>query len=633
MSMDDTLVTDLLTACGMVPVGDPPRVTVDVLGRAVHAVFRKEDRQVVIEASVTTSTPPSAAVLEEASLHAPGDTWITHHDDHVTARRTLVEPDAGQFFAALHELGKQVVALAPHGPSIEPEPAPVPPAPPVVPAAAAAPSSTVSTGTATDGDSWSFVDAPTPLHRGTQQRRRRRHAHAGSLVPGAAPRPRMDLGRAPVRCPGCGRTIAGESGVSDPTPPAHPGRPSAPPPGQVPPAPAAGPQPAGRGPNRTPLLVAAVVVVLALIAGGVLLYVNSDEAEAGEVFLEPAADVGQDPFGTDLTGEALAVTTTTASTATTAAGRAQATPSVSGGQPGLYGGTRNKAVCDPQQQAAFLASNPQIAQAFVDALNADPTLRWSGGSTVSVAQIGDYLAELTPLTLTGDTRVTNHGLRNGRPTARPAVLQAGTAVLVDQFGTPRVKCNCGNPLTAPKPLPVRPVYTGPQWPGFAPTTIVVITQVTVQIDVFVIVDVNTGEEFTRPAGTTGAEDGDVPESTPSPPVSTPPATSPPATSPPATAAPTPPSGDVGAWCAKWQGYIDEYGDVDPTTPELVSIFEDLASSAPAEIAPAMNTIVAAANDALARGLDEIDESTYPGVDGAIDSLLVYLGTNCPSLLD
>ena len=29
------------------------------------------------------------------------------------------------------------------------------------------------------------------------------------------------------------------------------------------------------------------------------------------------------------------------------------------------------------------------------------------------------------------------------------MLQSGTAVLVDRYGTPRVKCNCGNPLTKP----------------------------------------------------------------------------------------------------------------------------------------------------------------------------------------
>ncbi|MGH3907098.1 MAG: DUF6777 domain-containing protein, partial [Pseudonocardiaceae bacterium] len=42
-----------------------------------------------------------------------------------------------------------------------------------------------------------------------------------------------------------------------------------------------------------------------------------------------------------------------------------------------------------------------------------------------------------------DTRVTNHGYRDGKATDRQAVLQAGTAVLVDEKGRPRVKCGCG----------------------------------------------------------------------------------------------------------------------------------------------------------------------------------------------
>lgn len=55
------------------------------------------------------------------------------------------------------------------------------------------------------------------------------------------------------------------------------------------------------------------------------------------------------------------------------------------------------------------------------------TLMWSGGSTVTVAQ-GAYFDELTPMVLTSDTRVTNHGYHDGRPTPHQAVLQAGTAV-------------------------------------------------------------------------------------------------------------------------------------------------------------------------------------------------------------
>lgn len=41
-----------------------------------------------------------------------------------------------------------------------------------------------------------------------------------------------------------------------------------------------------------------------------------------------------------------------------------------------------------------------------------------------MAQIPGYVSELTPMVLIVDTRVTNHGYRNGAPTTFQAVLQA-----------------------------------------------------------------------------------------------------------------------------------------------------------------------------------------------------------------
>jgi hypothetical protein len=57
-----------------------------------------------------------------------------------------------------------------------------------------------------------------------------------------------------------------------------------------------------------------------------------------------------------------------------------------------------------------------------------------------------YIAKLHPVTLTRDTQVTNHAYKNGRAVPFQAILQAGTAVLVDKYGTPVVRCYCGNPL-------------------------------------------------------------------------------------------------------------------------------------------------------------------------------------------
>ena len=230
----------------------------------------------------------------------------------------------------------------------------------------------------------------------------------------------------------------------------------------------------------------------------------------GEIFLEPAASEGPDSFAGELFGGEPATTppgdsTTPPELAPDASGPTPVS-AVVGDTPGLYGGTRNNAVCDKERQLLFLQENGEKAAAFVEALNSDPSLMWNGGPTLSVTQLPDYFAELTPMVLTRDTRVTNHGYRDGRPTSRQVVLQAGTAVLVDRYGVPRARCLCGNPLTAPQPVPVAPVYTGPSWPDFSPITIVVINQTTIVIDVFVLVDVMTGGEFVRPWGSDGVAD-------------------------------------------------------------------------------------------------------------------------------
>jgi hypothetical protein len=178
-----------------------------------------------------------------------------------------------------------------------------------------------------------------------------------------------------------------------------------------------------------------------------------------------------------------------------------------GDTPALYGGSKSKDVADKEKELAFLEKNPDKAAAFCEALNSDPTLRWSGGDKVSPSQLRAYFAELTPLLLTRDTRVTNYGYKNGRPVPRQSVLQAGQLVLVDQYGVPRKRAECGNPLTPPKPSPKPPRYTVPKWPGFDPTTIIIIQQTTIIITGFTVIDIRTGETFGRPAGSEGGSDG------------------------------------------------------------------------------------------------------------------------------
>jgi hypothetical protein len=241
--------------------------------------------------------------------------------------------------------------------------------------------------------------------------------------------------------------------------------------------------------------------------------VRAEPSDAGEVFLDAADQPGPDPFTTQVKVDPLPSTTST-STSTTAAptttGNSATVNATVGSQPGLYGGTQNNGRCDATQLVTFLEANPDKAAAWVQALNGDPSLRWSGGTQVQVSQIRAYVGELTPLTLTVDTRVTNYGYANGRPTPRQAVLERGTAVLVDAYGVPRTKCGCGNPLTKPIAVRSTPVYRGTPWSGWNPQTVVVVQQTTVVITTFVIVNLAGPGYIDRPAGTTG--DRDTPSS-------------------------------------------------------------------------------------------------------------------------
>ncbi len=110
---------------------------------------------------------------------------------------------------------------------------------------------------------------------------------------------------------------------------------------------------------------------------------------------------------------------------------------------GLYGGTGINA-CDTTGLIGFLEQNPQQAQAFANVHN------------ITTNDIEDFINNLTAGFLLADTPLINHTFTNG--TAKPidAILEAGTAVLVDNQGIPRIRCKCGNPLK-----PLTPVTSEP----------------------------------------------------------------------------------------------------------------------------------------------------------------------------
>jgi Domain of unknown function (DUF6777) len=347
-----------------------------------------------------------------------------------------------------------------------------------------------------------------------------------------------------------------------PNGPATPGG-APPPPYAGPPGGAAGGPPAGppagppvgpSGPYRPPpgggswfqrnrnwaLPIGGIVLVLLLVVGYIVL--SSDEASADEIFLEPVDFEGEDPF-TDSVAAADAVNALDVSS--------DVEGSVSGDEEGLYGGTLNDSVCDREQLVEFLGDNDDKARAFADTLEID------------VNDIPSYIASLTPVLLRGDTRVTNHGFADGEATSFQAVLQAGTAVLVDTDGVPRVKCYCGNPLTEPIEAD-SPTYRGDPWDDWDPDNITVTFEADTTINIFVITDIDTGDLFTRVAGTTGQ---DTPTGGEPPPTTLPPTTAPTTTLPPSTTAPLG-TGDVQV-TLEWAGGIDlDLHVIDPSGAEI-----------------------------------------------------------------
>lgn len=248
---------------------------------------------------------------------------------------------------------------------------------------------------------------------------------------------------------------------------------------------------------RIAAITAAVVVAVALVVfltrpddGG-----GSGSKAGGEVFLQAAGSSGPDPFTESTARESDTEPGTASPSAAPSASAtgSQVTRGVDGAAPGLYGGTRKVASCDVEKQISTLRAAPDKNRAFASAQDIEPSA------------VPDYLRSLTPVQLRMDTRVTNHGFRDGKATPYQAVLQAGTAVLVDDRGVPRVRCACGNPLLPPV-AQENPRQTGKAWPGYRASDVVVVQPASKPVDEFVMVDPANGDWFTRPAGDTGGKD-------------------------------------------------------------------------------------------------------------------------------
>ncbi|MGH9211754.1 MAG: DUF6777 domain-containing protein [Acidimicrobiales bacterium] len=297
----------------------------------------------------------------------------------------------------------------------------------------------------------------------------------------------------------------------------QPGGPGYQPPPGYPPAPGYGGPggPGGKSQRNLLLVVLVVLIVGAVIAGAVLVVGGGDGGSDDEIVLEPVDMVVEDSFSEnlDVGGDVGEV----AGAAAEAEDPREADvvdvglsgQVVGGAEPAVYGGSRDLQVCDVAGLLTFMQ----------DEANADKAEAWAEALGIGVPDIPTYLESLTAVRLRYDTRVTNHGFRDGAANPFQSVLQAGTAVLVDDTGVPRVKCNCGNPLLPPESLGVSgdaalnlddlAQNAEEAWEGFEPGDVVTVEEAGDAVDAITIVDFDTGDLIERPVGSDGVSKPDV----------------------------------------------------------------------------------------------------------------------------
>lgn len=246
------------------------------------------------------------------------------------------------------------------------------------------------------------------------------------------------------------------------------------------------PAPRRRGPTW---VVAVAVCAVVVVAAGLVVAATRDNGHARQVVLEGRDAPGEAPF-TPTVAQAppdqVQVFLASAPGASDTVGAVPGEPTaraavVTGSTPGLYGGSGDNAVCDVGALIEFLEAAPEKAEAWAEAARIEP------------GDLRSYLQSLVPAVLPFDTLVVNHGFADGRATPRDAVLEAGTAVLVDESGTPRARCSCGNPLAEPTDLSTDVEFEGDPWEGFDDRSIGVIEAADAPLDSLELVSIDDGE--------------------------------------------------------------------------------------------------------------------------------------------
>lgn len=169
-------------------------------------------------------------------------------------------------------------------------------------------------------------------------------------------------------------------------------------------------------------------------------------------------------------------------------------------EPDLYAGTAGAASCDQARLVEQLEGDGVRARAWAGVLGIDPV------------GIEGYVNAMTAVIVRVDTIVVNHGFSDGEAQPFTTVLQAGTAVLIDNKGVPRTRCSCGGPLLPASDAKVREVrsgdssFDGEPWEDFDRSGAVQVIPAAEPLDSITLVDEVTGRTIDRPFATTGAED-------------------------------------------------------------------------------------------------------------------------------
>jgi len=278
----------------------------------------------------------------------------------------------------------------------------------------------------------------------------------------------------------------------------------------------------GLFPTTAAKFTAVAAALCALVVGGVLGVVVRGNDDGTKVVLEPITKVARDSWikgGIDTDtgheaelGEQYAAYRPSDDVPDSRQSQITATLAgevVNGGSAGIYGGSRDTQVCDKQRLSDFLT----------DPANAAVAKAWAGVLGMEASQISNYIEGLTGVRLRWDTRVTDSGIRRDKVYQWQALLQAGTAVLVDNTGVPRVRCASGGPLlgseglrsTSNHDMSISDVAQNPSdaWAGLDPDNTVAIQPGTDPLQTVTLIDVDSDDLLQRDVGSDGASSRDV----------------------------------------------------------------------------------------------------------------------------